>query len=133
MKIRRNNLVVVIALNKLTNTPIKSVSANPLTKLDVKRYKIMAVMIVEILESRIDGHARRKPSSTAPVFGSPRFNSSLIRSKISTFASTAMPMVSTNPASPARDIVKSGMSLKSPSVRAMYMRSANDAKTPNIP
>ena len=62
-------------------------------------------MIVDVFESRMDGHARRNPSSTADVRGSPRFCSSLMRSKIRIFASTAMPIVSTKPAMPDKLIV----------------------------
>ena len=51
-----------MALNMLTNTPISKVSANPRTKLDVKKYRMTAVIMVEVFESRIEGHARRKPS-----------------------------------------------------------------------
>jgi hypothetical protein len=36
MKTRKNSLVVVMALNKLTKTPIKRVKAKPRTKLEVR-------------------------------------------------------------------------------------------------
>ena len=61
--------------------------------------------MVEILESRIDGQARLKPSSMADIFVSPFFISSLVLSKIKILASIAIPIERTNPAIPARVIV----------------------------
>ncbi len=62
-------------------------------------------MMVEILESRIDGQARRKPSSIAAVFNNPLLISSLVLSKIKILASTAIPIERMNPAMPAKVIV----------------------------
>ena len=55
-----------------------------------------------MLESRIDGQARRKPVSIAVASGLPRRNSSFIRSKMRMFASTAIPTERMNAAIPER-------------------------------
>ena len=60
------------------------------------------VMNVDVLESRIAGHARRTAASTAAVMVRPALTSSLKRSKISTLASTAMPTERMKPVMPAR-------------------------------
>jgi len=89
-----------------------SVNAKPLIR-DVPNQKRMrAVMKFEILESRIENQAREKPVETASAMLRPERNSSLTRSKISTFASTAMPIEIINPAIPAAVSV-TGKSLKS--------------------
>ena len=54
-----------IAENIDIKTPIAKVSAKPLIKLALKKYKTAQVKRVEILESRIDGQARAQPSRTA--------------------------------------------------------------------
>ena len=74
-------------------------------------------MIVETLLSRMAGNARRKPVSTAGPTLRPWRNSSRVRSKMSTLASTAMPTLSTKPASAASDMV-TPMTLKSASTMA---------------
>ena len=61
------DLVIVMALNMETITPSNRATAKPFTKLEVKLYRIKAVMMVVKLESRIDGQARRKPSEIAPA------------------------------------------------------------------
>ena len=123
--------VVVIALNKLMTTPIKSESAKPCTKLDVKKYKTAHVIIVDAFESLMDVHALRKPSSIAAACGIPFFNSSFVRSNTSMFASTAMPMDRMNPAIP-ESVIVIGTSLYTPIVIAVYTRSAIDANTPSV-
>src|SRR3989344_4223196 len=109
--------VTKIAENILTITPIPRVRANPLTKLDVRYQRIMAVMMVVTFESLIEGQARRKPSSMAETLLNPFFNSSLVLSKIRILASTAIPIERTKPATPAKVIVKLGIILKTARVR----------------
>ena len=92
---------MVIAENILIITPMPSVKANPFTKLVPNQYKIIEVIILEALESRIDIQARENPSSTAAPRFRPARSSSLIRSNIRIFASTAIPMERINPAMPA--------------------------------
>ena len=119
MNIRRKSRVVVMALNKLTSTPSSSVTAKPCTKLDVKKYKI---------DGSDDGRsvriADRRPCAAETFLdrrmraGRPRFNSSLIRSKIRILASTAMPIVRMKPARPASESVMP-TNLKRPSESAI--------------
>src|SRR5437660_53749 len=86
---------------RLASTPIASVMAKPLICGGAANTRMPLVISVETLESRIAGQARRTAASTAgPIVRPPR-TSSLNRSKISTFASTAMPTLRMNPASPA--------------------------------
>ena len=59
------------------------------------------VIIDEVFESRIDGHAREKPSCTASMMPLPLRNSSFILSNIRMLASTAMPIDRMKPAMPA--------------------------------
>ena len=74
--------------------------------------RITQVMRVEILESRIEVQARFQPRSIAVRRLRPASSSSLRRSKIRMFASTAIPILRTKPAIPGKVRV-TGMSLKS--------------------
>ena len=69
------------------------------------------MIIVVIFESRIDGQACSNPESMALTNDRPWCNSSLMRAKMRTLASTAMPMERMNPAIPA-SVSVTGMSLK---------------------
>lgn len=51
-----------MAVNIETITPIPSVRAKPLIALVPSQNRIIAVMIEEMFESRIESHAREKPS-----------------------------------------------------------------------
>ena len=93
--------VTVIAVNILINTPIINVRAKPLIMLVPKKYKITQVMIVVILESKIDVNALSKPALIAVNNVLPAFSSSFVLSKIRIFASTAIPILSIKPAMPA--------------------------------
>ena len=86
-------------------------------------------MKVEMLLSRMDGQARWKPSWTAIFKVSPLFNSSFIRSNISTLASTAIPVDITKPAMPGRVNVM-GISLKIANKIAAYIPRATVATRP---
>lgn len=59
---KRNVRDTVMAVNIDTKTPKPSVSANPLIADVPSQKRIMAVIIEEIFESRIESHAREKPS-----------------------------------------------------------------------
>ena len=96
------NIVTTTALNILINIPIIKVIAKPLTILVENQIKIRQVSNVEIFPSRIDVHALENPSSISRIPVLPKRFSSFIRSKIRTFASTAIPIDNTNPASPAK-------------------------------
>ena len=63
------------------------------------------------LASMIDEKALPKPSRTATGKATPRERSSRMRSKISTLASTAMPIVSTSPAMPGSVNVASSIAM----------------------
>ena len=52
----------VIAVNMEIKTPNPSVSAKPLIAEVPSQKRIIAVIMDEIFESRIDSHAREKPS-----------------------------------------------------------------------
>ena len=58
----KNDLVTVIAVNKLVKTPIPTVRANPLTIDEVKIYKTAAPIKVVTWLSLIDSHALVNPS-----------------------------------------------------------------------
>ena len=98
--------VTVTAVNRLTSTPMARVREKPFTMLAPKafpnQYRMAEVIRVERLESRIDGQARSQPRLMACRMDRPFLSSSIRRSKISTLASTATPMLSTKPAMPGR-------------------------------
>src|SRR5579883_3221402 len=100
---------------KEMSTPMKRVEAKPTMMLAAKvlpnQYRMAQVIMVETLESRIEGQARAKPASTAAAIERPARSSSLVRSKIRMLASTAMPIERINPAMPA-SVKVTGMSLK---------------------
>jgi hypothetical protein len=105
---------MVMAVNILTRTPIASVKAKPLIKLVPNQNKIIEVMIVERLLSRIDSQALQKPSRIASSRVLPEESSSFILSKIKMFASTAIPIVRMNPAIPAAvNVTQSSLKIES--------------------
>ena len=99
--LERKILVMVIADSIDTKTPIPKVKAKPLIKEVPNQKRIIAVIILEMLESRIENQAREKPVETASKTVLPERISSLTLSKIRMLASTAMPMEIINPAIPA--------------------------------
>src|SRR5205807_9772923 len=98
-------------------------------KLLPKAYSTAQVMSVDIFESRIEGQARFHPISIAEESKRPARNSSLTRSKMSTLASTAIPIERTKPAIPASDKTTPA-SLKTANVKAAYKMSAKSASRP---
>ena len=106
--------VTTKAVNMLSATPIPKVKAKPWTRpapsLSPNQKSIAAIMRVVMFPSRIAGHARLNPISIADPKPHPPRISSLIRSKINTFASTANPNESTNAAIPER-VRTTGISL----------------------
>ena len=95
-------MVIVIALNIETSTPIARVKAKPLTMLVPQQYRIAQVIIVVILESKILVKALSNPELIAVKSVLPAFSSSFVLSKINMFASTAIPILRMKPAIPAR-------------------------------
>ena len=109
-------LLTTIPVNKLTNIPSDSVIANPLTGPDVCKNEkskgfanTKAVTKVAIFASLIESQARPKDTSSASEKGRCIF-SSLNRSNIRIFASTAIPTESKNPAIPG-SVKTTGISL----------------------
>ena len=125
--------VTTTAVNILIATPMASVEAKPTIsvapKLLPNAYRTEQVISVEIFESRIDGHARFQPTSMADASNLPARNSSLMRSKMSTLASTAIPIERTKPAMPASDNVTANI-LKRASVNIAYRSRARSARMP---
>ncbi len=119
--ILKNVLVTMIAENILIRTPIAKVIENPRTKeapnCSPNQNKIKQVIKVEIFESRIEGQALLKPVSTALDRGRPFLSSSLKRSNIKIFASTAIPTERINAAIP-ESVKVTGQSLKTARVSA---------------
>ena len=93
--------VTTIALNIEISTPMISTRANPRITDEPNMYRIVAVIRLDTFESRIEFQARLKPAYTAAGSDLPSRSSSFIRSKIRMLASTAMPIESTKPATPA--------------------------------
>src|SRR3989338_8808256 len=98
-------------------------------KLELNQYKMAHAMSVVRLPSRIDDHARLNPSSTARSSARPARSSSFIRSKIKTFASTAIPTDRINPAKPD-NVMVTGSDLKIASTNTPYTASATTESTP---
>ncbi len=95
-----NKRVTVMAVNILTNIPKHKVTANP--RIDPVPNQNNTTVAIKVLtfESIIVEKALSNPPSIAAFKLCPRRRSSSIRSKIITFASTAIPMVKINPAIP---------------------------------
>ena len=91
-----------MAVNNEVPIPINKVVAKPLIGPVPKINSIKAVSPVVILASKIDESALLKPSETASFIPFPLVSSSRMRSKISTLASTEIPIVKTIPAIPGR-------------------------------
>src|SRR5262249_23342694 len=109
--------------------PMISVIAKPCTGPVPTAYRMRAVRIVLTFESTIAFIAWRKPSSTARRSDLPCTSSSRMRSKISTFASTAMPIDSTKPANPGSVSVNRNMA-RPARVNRQYRVSAATASAP---
>ena len=66
-RVAKNILVMIIAENIETMTPMPSVSAKPLISDVPNQKRIREVRRLEVLESRIESQAREKPSPTASL------------------------------------------------------------------
>ena len=124
-------------MNIEIKTPIDKVIANPLTIDCPMPYKIEAVISEETLDAQIEDQALLNPKSKAKDLLFPQRISSLIRSKINIFASTAIPTHRINPAIPANVRVIGGK-INSPvlnmaNTRIVYIISATSAINPKIP
>ena len=95
------NLDTTTAAKNEVKIPIINVVANPLIGPEPNDNTIPIKSVV-ILASKIAAIALLNPSSSAALYPFPDLNSSLILSKISTFASTDIPIVNTIPAIPGK-------------------------------
>ncbi len=107
---------MTIAESIETKIPIPSTSANPFTSEVPNQKSMTAAIKLVMFASRIASHARPKPSPIAFSLFFPSLSSSLMRSAISTFASTASPTERMSPAIPAA-VRTTGMSWKSASIK----------------
>ena len=92
--------VMTTAVSSENAVPQNSVYAKPFTVPVPSMYSTPAPTIVVKCESNTELNARWKPMRTAARSVLPAHSSSLMRSKISTLASTAIPIESTKPAMP---------------------------------
>src|SRR3989338_8523481 len=115
---KRNVRDTEMAVSIETSTPSPKTSAKPLMSDVPSQKRNTAVIMDEILESRIEGHARAKPSLMESAVLLPPRNSSFMRSKMSTLASTAIPTERMNAAMPAAVRV-TGMDFKRASMTTM--------------
>ena len=127
-----NNLVIKIAVNKEVTIPINNVVAKPLIGPVPKTNNIKAVRPVVIFASKIEDKALAKPSWIEPAIPLPLESSSLIRSKISTFASTDIPIVSTIPANPGK-VKTAPKPDNTPKINKMLSSNAMLAAIPPLP
>src|SRR3989338_7459574 len=88
---KRNVRETVIAVSIETKTPSPKTSAKPLMSDVPSQNRMTAVIMDEMFESRMEGHARAKPSLIASPVDLPPRSSSFMRSNMRTLASTAMP------------------------------------------
>ena len=94
--------VTNIAVNIEHKIPVLKVIANPFIGPEPIQANTKAAIKVVKFASRIVKNALSYPEYIADLIALPRFNSSRIRSKIITFASTDMPIVNIKPAIPGR-------------------------------
>ena len=124
--------MIKIAVNNEVPIPINKVVAKPLIGPVPKINKITPVKPVVMFASKIEESALPKPSLIASNCAFPLPNSSLIRSKISTFASTDIPMVNTIPAIPGK-VNTAPKPAKIPKMNKMFTAKATSAKRPALP
>ena len=82
--------------------------------------------------SRIEESALLNPSDTALIWPFPFFNSSLMRSKIRTFASTDIPIVRTIPAIPG-NVKTAPKPARIPKINKIFKTKATSANRPEYP
>ena len=127
-----NTRVIKIAVNKEVAIPINKVVAKPLIGPVPNNNNIKPVSPVVIFASRMEDKAFLKPSEIASACAFPLANSSRIRSKISTFASTDIPIVSTIPAIPG-NVSTAPSPANTPKMNRILTTNAISAKIPALP
>ena len=125
-------LVIKIAVKREVPIPISKVVANPLIGPVPKIKRIKAVRPVVILASKIEESALLKPSAMAFRSPLPLISSSRTRSKISTLASTEIPIVNTIPAIPG-SVNTAPRPASIPKIKRILSKSAISAKIPEVP
>ena len=127
-----NNLVIKIAVNKDVAIPISNVVAKPLIGPVPKIYKTSAVSPVVIFASKIEDNALLNPSLIDCFKPFSFLSSSLTLSKISTLASTDIPIVNTIPAIPGR-VSTAPKPARIPNIKTILSISAISANIPEGP
>src|SRR3954452_16038260 len=117
------------AVKRLINSPSISVTANPLIGPEPVIYRMTDEIIVVMWESMMVTNARSKPSEIDSGTLNPSLNSSRMRSNMSTFESTAIPMPRISPAIPGSVNVQPNM-MRAATVNIMLSASATTAFTP---
>ena len=123
------SFVITKAVYMLTIIPAHKVTANPRIGPEPRINRITPTSSVVRLASRIVTNALSYPAVIAVQRRFPIFVSSLMRSKIKTFASTAIPMVSKMPAIPGR--VNTGRDMTLPPVERPIPRKPEATIIPN--
>ena len=121
-----------IAVKSEVRIPINKVVANPLIGPEPNINSITAVRPVVMFASNIEESAFENPSLIESASPLPLRSSSLIRSKISTFASTDIPMVRTIPAIPGK-VNTAPKLVSTPKIKTMLNTSAISAYKPPLP
>ena len=119
-------------MNSVVNIPIPRVTAKPFIGPDPRKNKIIAAISVVIFASKIVVLDFVYPASKAIIGFFSFLVSSLIRSKIKTFASTAIPTVKIIPAIPGKVNVASNK-VRIPINKKRFETSAKLAINPNAP
>ena len=123
-------LVTTTAVIIESTIPISKVIAKPLIEPGQSIHNTIDAKIVVMLLSNIVTNARLKPVLIADLTVLPDAYSSLILSKIITFASTAIPIESMIPAIPGRVSSTQGTSARRSIISTVYIVSASDDAIP---
>ena len=124
--------VITNAANTEVKIPMINVVAKDSIGPEPNVLRITAVNKVVMLASKIDDKAFLNPVSTADLTSLPAVCSSRIRSKISTLASTAIPIVKTIPAIPAK-LNTAPKDANEPKMNKIFANKAISAIIPALP
>ena len=121
-----------MAENKEVKIPMIKVVANDSISPVPKTLRIIATSKWVTFASMMEGNAFLKPTSIEPDKSMPRYCSSRILSKINIFASTAVPIVNTIPAIPAK-VNTAPKDAKKPKIKITFTVNAIFAAKPDFP
>ena len=124
--------MIKIAVNNDVAIPINKVVAKPWMGPVPNINNIKPVKPVVMFASKIDDNALLNPSLIASFWAFPFASSSLIRSKISTFASTEIPIVNIIPAIPG-SVNTAPNPARIPKINIILTTKATSAKAPALP